>query len=259
MRIAAGLEYDGRGFNGWQSQFGARTVQDCVEQAISKVANEPVAVITAGRTDSGVHAGYQVIHFDTRSARSAVSWSRGVNTFLPSDVALLWTHVVDESFHARFAACSRSYRYIILNRKTPPALFARRATWDYRGLDVDRMRAASCSLIGEHDFSAYRAAGCQAASPIREIIELTVNRSGDWLWIDVTANAFLQHMVRNIAGVLCAIGAGERPVSWAEEVLKTRDRRCGGVTAPPDGLYLVAISYPITYHLPEPPDPIRFW
>ncbi len=259
MRFAIGIEYQGSRFQGWQRQRGARSVQDCLEQALSRVADQPVTVVTAGRTDTGVHATGQVAHFDTSSERSNYSWQRGANSFLPHDIAVTWIIPVADDFHARFNALRRCYRYVILNRRTRSALFRDLATWDYRPLDATRMQNAARSLIGKHDFSGFRAAGCQARSATRTIFNLDVRRHGAWICIDVCANAFLQHMVRNLVGVLTAIGAGDQPEEWAIEVLLGRSRSRGGVTAPACGLYLTAVEYPAQMALPEPPEPIRFW
>ncbi|MDH3639417.1 MAG: tRNA pseudouridine(38-40) synthase TruA [Gammaproteobacteria bacterium] len=259
MRFGVGVEYDGRRYCGWQRQVGSATIQQSIEQALSQVADAPIAIVTAGRTDAGVHASGQVFHFDTDVKRDAQAWLRGGNTFLPSDISLLWVRPVATEFHARFSALSRSYRYIVFNRPTRSALYTGRVSWEYRPLVAERMQRAARSLLGEHDFGAFRAAGCQAHSPIRTVHELTVGHSGNWYWFDVCANAFLQHMVRNIVGVLLAIGAGEKPNPWAHEVLKSRDRRCGGVTAPPDGLYLTTINYPEEFQLPCAAPACRFW
>jgi tRNA pseudouridine38-40 synthase len=259
MRIAAILEYDGANFAGWQRQAHARSVQACVEEVLARVANAPVQVTVAGRTDAGVHAIAQVVHFDTAAARSDYAWVRGANSHLPADVALLWAGTVDEGFHARYSATGRHYHYVILNRPVRPTYLARRVTHDYRLLDVAAMNAAARHLLGEHDFSSFRAAECQARSPVRELRALVVERHGDFVHIRAHANAFLQHMVRNLAGVLMAIGAGERPPRWAQEVLAARDRRAGGVTAAPDGLYLTAIDYPPSYRLPRTGNEIHLW
>jgi tRNA pseudouridine38-40 synthase len=259
MRIAAILEYDGSGFSGWQRQAQVRSVQQCVEEALSGIADSPVQVTVAGRTDAGVHASAQVIHFDTGAARSDYSWVRGANSQLPNDVALLWAGVVDAGFHARFSATGRHYRYVILNRAVRPTYQARRVTHEYRPLDVERMRAAADHLVGTHDFSSFRAIQCQAKSPVREVRRLTVERQDEYVIVRVYANAFLQHMVRNIAGVLMDIGSGERETVWAQQVLEARDRTQGGVTAPPDGLYLTAVEYPVSFNIPVIADPDRSW
>jgi len=250
MRIALGVEYDGSGYCGWQLQDGVTTVQGELERALARVADEPVRVITAGRTDTGVHASGQVVHFDTSRQRSDHSWVHGTTRYLPGDIAVTWARVVAESFHARFSARERRYRYILLNRSVRPACLGRQVGWDYRPLDIDRMQRAAVPLRGRHDFNAYRAVACQAKSPVRELRELAVRRHGDYVVIDARADGFLHHMVRNIVGVLCTIGAGERPVEWSREVLETRDRTLGGVTAPPQGLYLAAVIYPEEYGIP---------
>lgn len=243
MKIAAGVEYDGRAFCGWQSQKGVRTVQDCVENAISKVADHDLRVICAGRTDTGVHAIGQVIHFETCARRSMRSWVLGTNANLPQDVCMIWAQTVDERFHARFSAVSRRYRYVVMTRWVRPAVLAGRVTWCHRDLDDKRMQKAAKLLRGEHDFTSFRALACQSKSPVRCMHNVDVSRAGDCLYIDLHANAFLHHMVRNITGVLMTIGKGERPVSWVPELLELRDRSRGGVTAPPDGLYLVGVEY----------------
>ena len=251
MRIALGIEYDGSDFAGWQSQEGGvRTVQGSVEQALTKVADRPVRVICAGRTDAGVHATAQVIHFETDAVRSPRAWVYGANANLPKSVSVQWAHGVDDEFHARFSAARRRYRYVILNREVRPTFLAWRVAWEYRPLDAARMQAAASHLIGEHDFSAYRAIACQAKSPVRNLHELTVSRDRDLIFLDLEANAFLHHMVRNIAGVLMDIGAGKQSPDWAREVLHTRDRTLGGVTAPPHGLYLTGVAYPERFGLP---------
>ena len=259
MRIAAILEYDGSRFSGWQRQEQARTVQAVVEEALSKVADEIIRVTVAGRTDAGVHAAGQVIHFDTSAARSDYSWVRGTNSNLPSEVALLWAGPVEDGFHARFSATGRHYHYIILNRPIRPTYLAQRVTHEYRLLDVAAMQRASQYLLGEHDFTSFRATECQAKSPVRELRALDVTRHGDMVHIRAHANAFLQHMVRNIAGVLMTVGAGEHEPSWAKEVLEARDRRAGGVTAAPDGLYLREIEYPETFKLPRLSRDVGLW
>ena len=251
MRVAVGVQYDGAGFQGWQAQRpGVRTVQTVLEQALGRVANQPVRLVCAGRTDAGVHGVGQVAHFDTSAVRSARSWVLGGNAHLPLDVSLSWAQDVPDDFHARFSALARRYRYLILNQPHRSALWRGRATWHYRSLDAERMHAAGQALIGEHDFSSFRAAECQAQHPIREIRELTVRRRGDGIVLEVEANAFLHHMVRNIAGVLMAIGADDRPVEWARAVLEQRDRTQAGVTAPAEGLYLLAVRYPEQFGLP---------
>ncbi|CAH9018747.1 tRNA pseudouridine(38-40) synthase TruA [Candidatus Nitrosacidococcus sp. I8] len=252
MRIALGVEYEGTRFSGWQQQLGVRTVQEVLEQAISKVANHPVKVICAGRTDSGVHAMVQVIHFDTEVYRPEHSWVFGCNANLPRDVVVLWAKPIEDTFHARFAAQARYYQYRILTRRVRSALHHKRITWCCHSLDLATMKVASQYLIGEHDFSSFRATGCQAKSPIRTIYHLELIQKEDLILMNIAANGFLQHMVRNIAGVLMTIGQGEQPPQWADQVLQARSRALGGVTAPPDGLYLVGVDYPAQFDLPKP-------
>lgn len=251
MRIALGIEYAGNEFFGWQFQPHARNVQACVEAALSKVANHPVKVVCAGRTDSGVHALGQVIHADVTAQRSTHSWLMGTNANLPKDVSVLWVQPVDDNFHARFSAHARHYRYVILNRPTRPALLVKRVTWEFKPLNVELMQAAANYLLGTHDFSSYRTVACQAKNPTRTVSRLTVSRVNEQVIIEISANAFLHHMVRNIAGVLMTIGCGEQPPEWADTVLEARDRTVGGVTAPADGLYLCSVDYPTAYVFPK--------
>jgi tRNA pseudouridine38-40 synthase len=251
MRIAAIIEYDGSRFSGWQRQDGQRTIQGCVESALSIVADAPVAIVVAGRTDAGVHALGQVIHFDTDALRAAHSWVRGANSDLPEEIALLWAAEVDPAFHARFAATGRHYRYVILNRPVRPTYLSGRVTHEYRPLDVERMRRASRHLIGTHDFTSFRSIECEAKSPVRELRALDVKRDGEFVEIHAYANAFLHHMVRNLAGVLIAIGAGEQKPDWAGGVLAARDRAQGGVTAAANGLYLAEVEYPPSFNIPR--------
>ena len=208
MKIALGIEYDGTAYVGWQRQKSGTGVQERVERAIEKVANQPVEIVCAGRTDTGVHATGQVVHFDTEAERTARGWLLGVNSNLPDDINATWARPVQNEFHARFSATSRSYRYLILNQLCRSALYRHRAWWVYEPLDEAAMRDASQILLGEHDFSAFRAAGCQASTATRTISDLSIERHGHWIIINVTANAFLQHMVRNITGTLVAIGKG---------------------------------------------------
>ena len=250
MRVALGIEYDGTSYNGWQRQKTGSGVQQRVEEALSVVANHPVEVICAGRTDTGVHASGQVVHFDTESQRSERGWLLGANTNLPDDVNVTWVAPVSDDFHARFSATSRSYRYKILNRVQRSALHRNRAWWVYEPLEVTLMHDAAQQLVGGHDFSAFRAAGCQASTAVRTISQISVSRSGNWLTLDVTANAFLQHMVRNITGTLATVGLGEQEVDWVAEVLESRDRKVGGIAAPPHGLTLVGVEYPESFGLP---------
>jgi tRNA pseudouridine38-40 synthase len=249
-RIAVGVEYDGTEFCGWQRQPAGRSVQTCVEEALSRVADHPVSVACAGRTDAGVHALAQVAHFDSTSERSLRAWQLGTNGALPRDVSITWARFVPEDFHARYSARSRSYRYRIVNRSARSALHRTRACWVPRALDAAAMAAAGEHLLGRHDFASFRAAECQARTSVRTVRRLSVARSGDWITLDISADAFLHHMVRNIAGVLIRIGLGDAPVAWAREVLDARDRRRAGVTAPAAGLYLVGVGYDGALGLP---------
>ncbi len=260
MRIALGIEYDGSGFGGWQAQsHDPNTVQATVEKTLSKIADHPVSVICGGRTDRGVHATGQVVHFETEAARPLRAWVHGSNSNLPPGVSVVWARQVADDFHARFSATRRAYRYVILERESRPAILANRVTWSYRALDAQRMAEGGEFLLGEHDFSSYRAQACQARSPVREIYRLDVARQNAFLTIAVEANGFLHHMVRNIAGVLMEIGAGERPPEWAREVLEARDRRVGGITAASHGLYLERIDYPEHFGLPRLPPVSLVW
>jgi len=259
VRIAAGVEYDGSRFCGWQYQIGQRTVQDDLQTALSSIADHPVTVVTAGRTDTGVHAACQVVHFDVRAERTPYQWLRGTNTRLPGDISLLWVKEIPEDFHARFSAISRSYRYILLNRPTHPALLRGKVSWNHREIDEAAMRSAGAHLVGRQDFSSFRAAGCQAKSPVRDLRHLRIGRFANWMWFDMVADAFLQHMVRNIVGTLIEVGLGKRPVEWPADVLAARDRRLAGPTAPPDGLYLTSIGYPERFELPAVAAEVRYW
>jgi tRNA pseudouridine38-40 synthase len=250
MRIALGIEYEGTDYFGWQRQAEGRTVQGCLEQALSRVADHPVAVVCAGRTDTGVHATGQVVHFDTGARREAQNWVRGTNANLPRDIRVQWAVEMPESFHARFSAVQRHYRYIILNRPTASALLGSRTCREYIRLDTARMATAGRQLVGEHDFSSFRAAACQAKSPVRTIYQLEIQRSGDFVYLDVRANAFLHHMVRCIAGVLIAVGRGEQSPAWVGELLAARDRTVSGFNATPAGLYLVTVRYAAGFVLP---------
>lgn len=252
FRYAAAVEYAGAAYSGWQTQLehDVNTVQEEVERALSSIANAPVSVVCAGRTDAGVNGCYQIIHFDVPVERPDRAWVMGTNTHLPDDIAILWAQRVSPEFHARFSARARRYRYLIHSAPVKPAILPRGVSWTHKKLDIARMQAAGQHLVGEHDFTSYRAVACQAKSPVRTIRALDVYRSGELIVIDVCANAFLHHMVRNIAGVLMTIGAGEAEVDWSLQVLEARDRRKGGVTAPPWGLYFVDVEYPSEFALP---------
>jgi tRNA pseudouridine38-40 synthase len=250
MRFAAAVEYDGSYFHGWQEQGELATVQLEIERAFSVVANEAIKVNCAGRTDAGVHATQQIIHFNTTAERPLHSWLFGVNSNLPSTVSVRWVHPVSDEFHARFSAISRRYNYYIYNQRIRSALLRRYTSWQCRPLEVELMQQAAQCLVGEHDFSSFRASQCQAHSPVRKIDFINLTRQGDLICLDIQANAFLQHMVRNIAGVLMAIGTGQEPLTWIEEVLHAKTRAEGGVTAQPNGLYLVEVGYPKEFKLP---------
>ena len=251
MRIAMGIEYDGSDFCGWQRQRAGRTVQGCLEAAVASVADHELSVVCAGRTDTGVHATSQVIHFDTGAPRKPRSWILGSNANLPADIRVQWAQPVDETFHARFEARRRHYRYVILNRDYGSAVLRNRVCLEYADLDVCRMREAAAHLVGEHDFTSFRAVACQAKSPVRTVYQLDITRQGQFIYLDISANAFLHHMVRCIAGVLLNIGRGDQLPGWAREILRAKDRTQGGVTAPAGGLYLVAVKYPGRYAVPD--------
>lgn len=259
MKIAGCVEYDGSQFCGWQIQEGHPTVQSALENALSNVADHPVRVHCAGRTDTGVHACAQIVHFETESIRSEHSWVMGVNSKLPRGVVLIWTCEVDDSFHARFSALSRKYRYILLNRRVAPGYLSKRVSWYPRKLDFSRMNAAASTLIGTHDFSAFRSARCKNKVPVKTVKAIEVGRCGEWIWIDVEASGFLHHMVRNFVGVLLAIGCGDKEVAWAKEVLERKDRTLAGITAPADGLYFTSVDYPKQYKLPAIPAVCKYW
>ncbi|MEE4377320.1 MAG: tRNA pseudouridine(38-40) synthase TruA [Candidatus Competibacteraceae bacterium] len=251
-RIALGVEYDGAQFRGWQIQEpGVRTIQESLERALSAVADHTVTTVCAGRTDAGVHSLGQIVHFDTVAQRPSRAWVLGVNTHLPPDVNVLWAQRVPAAFHARFSALTRWYRYVVLNRSVRSALQRTRATRYYQPLDAECMNEAARCLVGKQNFNAFRSRHCQAKSPVRTVYSLTVKRHDEYVILDVEANAFLHHMVRNIAGVLLAIGSGEQPKHWLRTVLAGRDRKLGGVTAPPEGLYLMGVRYADAFQLPR--------
>jgi tRNA pseudouridine38-40 synthase len=253
-RVAVGVEYDGRGYCGWQKQEAAESIQQALQAALGRVCNHPVELTAAGRTDAGVHARGQVAHFDSDAERSQRGLVLGANTLLPEGIALRWAQPVPDHFHARYSALARTYRYCILNRTTRPALAAGRVAFRHRVLEVERMREAAQHLLGTHDFSSFRAAECQARTPVRNLTRLELRRIGDFVVMEVTANAFLHHMVRNIAGLLMHIGQGEAEPAYATEVLVARDRRVAPATAPASGLYLWRVSYPAVFGLPDDSD-----
>lgn len=249
-RIVLGLAYDGSGFAGWQSQASGDTIQDALERALAAIAGADIRVVAAGRTDAGVHAAAQVVHFDSDADRPQSAWVRGVNSHLPPQIAVQWATAVDTEFHARFSAIARSYRYVLMNHPVRPALASRHAGWFHRELDVDAMRGAAAILVGQHDYSSFRSSECQARSPVRTIERLDIVRRGPWIFIDITANAFLHHMVRNIVGSLVYIGKGAEPVAWMEALLARRDRTHAPPTMSAAGLYLTAVRYPARWQLP---------
>ena len=250
MRLALGIEYDGSRFLGWQTQPDGGTVQDVLQAAMAAIAGQQVKITCAGRTDRGVHACEQVIHFDPPVVRPDSAWVRGVNAMLPDTIAVLWAQPVDDAFHARFSAKSRSYRYVLLNRAVRPALAARHAGWFHRELDVELMCQASRLLVGEHDFSAFRSAECQARTPVRCVNRLEIVRVGDRIDFVINANAFLHRMVRNVVGTLVYVGMGRHPPTWVRDVLASRERARAAPTFGPEGLYLEAVEYAPRWALP---------
>lgn len=252
MRIALMVEYDGSQYHGWQSQTGLSTIQQRVEQALSRVAAHDIQVVCAGRTDTGVHAMGQIIHFDSEKERTIRAWIHGANSYLPKDICVKWGREMPDTFHARYSALSRRYRYVILNTPIRPALLRSNVTWQYRQLDNQLMHEAGLCLLGEQDFTSFRSVECQSKTPMRNVHACSVERVGDWVVFEIVANAFLHHMVRNIAGVLMAVGSGRRPVSWVHEVLLAKDRKMGAETAPPYGLYLHEIVYPEEFDIIMP-------
>ena len=255
-RWAAAVEYDGTRYAGWQAQHHAPSVQAEVQTALSRVANHPLEVVAAGRTDAGVHGFHQVIHFDTEAPRRAYAWLLGTNTHLPPDIALRWVQPVADSFHARFSARSRSYRYLIHNGRHRSALLKGRAAWVPWDLDADAMHQGAQVLLGERDFSAFRDSECQSNSPMREVQAVRVWRHQGMVVLDIRANAFLHHMVRNIAGTLIEVGSGKRSPAWVGEVLASRRRTQAGMNAPACGLYFVDVEYPAEFAVPVAPP---FW
>lgn len=251
MRIALGVEYQGTRYCGWQYQQHCDAVQQHVQSALSEIAAHPVEVHCAGRTDTGVHAIGQVVHFETDSVRPDRAWYEGANTQLPSDIRIAWAKPVEPDFHARFSAVARQYRYVIFNRPVHSAVLADRVTWERIKLDEQAMHQASQTLIGEQDFSSFRAAGCQASHANREVQSIKVSRHDDFVFVDIQANAFLHHMVRNIVGILMEVGRGDQPIEWVAQLLALKDRTRAGVTAPASGLYFVNALYPEHFKIPQ--------
>ncbi|ROR07865.1 tRNA pseudouridine(38-40) synthase TruA [Erwinia sp. JUb26] len=252
-KLALGIEYDGSQYYGWQRQNEVRSVQEKLEKALSKVANHPVVVFCAGRTDAGVHGTGQVVHFETTVQRKDAAWTLGANTNLPGDIAVRWVHAVPDDFHARFSATARRYRYVIYNQRLRPAILGGGMTHFYHPLDVEKMQRAGQCLLGENDFTSFRAVQCQSRTPMRNVMHLNVSRHGAYVVVDIKANAFVHHMVRNIVGSLMEVGCGNQHEGWIAELLAAKDRTLAAATARAEGLYLVAVDYPDRFALPRPP------
>lgn len=259
MRLALGIEYAGVAFCGFQSQPSHCGVQDALEDAVAQIAGHPVGVVGAGRTDAGVHATSQVVHFDTTVTRPISAWVRGVNAHLPASVAVLWAHPVGDDFHARFAATARHYTYLLQNRPERPALGAGRAGWYHQPLDAAAMQAAAAALVGTHDFSSFRAAECQAKSPVKSLTRANVSGEAGMVRFDFSASAFLHHMVRNLVGSLVYVGAGRQPVTWMADLLAARDRTRAAPTFAADGLYFAGADYDARFGLPPTVRPVPGW
>lgn len=253
MRYALGIEYDGKNYCGWQRQINVITVQEKLEQALSKIANEPIEVICAGRTDTGVNATNQVIHFDTTKIRKESAWTLGVNTHLPVDIAVSWVKPVEDDFHARFSATARNYRYIIYNNPMRSAILSHGISHYHFNLNEKLMQQGAQHLIGKHDFTSFRTVHCQSHSAIRTIKHCQISRQGKYIIVDIKANAFLHHMVRNIVGSLMRVGQAQETPCWVKKVLLAKNRCVAGVTAPPEGLYFVDVDYPDKFSLPKQP------
>ncbi|PYG50219.1 tRNA pseudouridine(38-40) synthase [Pantoea sp. AG1095] len=252
LKLALGIEYDGSRYYGWQRQNEVRSVQEKLEKALSKVADHPVVVFCAGRTDAGVHGTGQVVHFETTSPRADAAWTLGVNVNLPDDIAVRWVKAVPDEFHARFSATARRYRYVIYNHRLRPAILGNGITHYYHPLDAEKMQRAGQALIGENDFTSFRAVQCQSRTPWRNVMHLNVTRHGPYVVVDIKANAFVHHMVRNIVGSLMEIGTGNQPEEWMATLLAAKDRKLAAATAKAEGLYLVAVDYPSHFALPQP-------
>ncbi|WP_426768307.1 tRNA pseudouridine(38-40) synthase TruA [Erwinia aphidicola] len=252
-KLALGIEYDGSRYYGWQKQNEVRSVQEKLEKALTKVADHPVVVFCAGRTDAGVHGTGQVVHFETSAQRKDAAWTLGANANLPADIAVRWVKPVADDFHARFSATARRYRYVIYNQRLRPAILSGGVTHFYHPLDVEKMQRAGQCLLGENDFTSFRAVQCQSRTPMRYVMHLNVSRFGAYVVVDIKANAFVHHMVRNIVGSLMEIGCGNQPEGWMAELLAAKDRTLAAATARAEGLYLVAVDYPARFELPRPP------
>jgi tRNA pseudouridine38-40 synthase len=251
MRIALGIEYDGQHFYGWQKQTGLRTIQGSLEQALSIIADEPIELFCAGRTDAGVHAAGQVVHFDTTSQRQLRAWTLGTNTHLPPSISVTWAQEVTDDFHARFCALSRCYRYLIYNTPIRSAILSGKVTWHAYPLNIKEMQIASQYLLGEQDFTSFRSSQCESKTAMRNIHYINITQQSDIISVEIQANAFLHHMVRNIIGVLKKVGEGIQKPIWTKEVLAAQDRRSAAETAPPDGLYLLKVGYPEAFLFPQ--------
>jgi tRNA pseudouridine38-40 synthase len=251
MRLALGISYQGQAYEGWQSQPSGRTVQDQLENALGQFAAQPVSTVCAGRTDAGVHALMQVVHFDTELRREEFSWIRGTNRFLPADIAVQWARPVPDAFHSRASATARRYAYVVLESAVRPSVDAGRVGWVFRPLDENAMREAASLLVGRHDFSSFRAAGCQARTPVKTIAQIAIARHGAYWRFDFEADAFLHHMIRNIMGCLLVIGQGQQAPEWMGHVLAARDRDAAAPTFSPDGLYFLGPVYDAAWNLPR--------
>ncbi len=251
MRLALGISYNGQAYDGWQSQPSGRTVQDRLETALSRFATQPVSTVCAGRTDAGVHGLMQVVHLDTQLQREPFSWVRGTNTFLPADIAVQWARPVPDEFHARASATGRRYAYVLLESAVRPGVEAGRVGWVFRPVDGNAMRQAAALLIGEHDFTSFRASACQALSPVKTLRNINITQRGAYWRFEFEANAFLHHMIRNIMGCLLVVGFGQRPPQWMAQVLAARDRDAAAPTFSPDGLYFLGPVYDAGWGLPE--------
>ena len=251
MRVALGVSYDGHPYDGWQSQPSGRTVQDQLEKALGRFANQRISTLCAGRTDAGVHGLMQVVHFDTTAERSPYGWVRGTNSFLPRDIAVQWAQVVPQEFHCRASAVSRRYAYLLLESPVRPSLDAHRVGWVFQPLDLALMQQALPHLLGEHDFTSFRASACQALSPVKNLMRVDISRRGAYWRFEFEANAFLHHMIRNLMGCLVVIGQGKQPPGWMAEVLAARSRDAAAPTFAPDGLYFLGPRYDARWGLPE--------
>ncbi|WP_017445969.1 tRNA pseudouridine(38-40) synthase TruA [Gayadomonas joobiniege] len=253
MKIALGVEYEGANYSGWQRQSHVKSVQQTLEQALSQIAQSEISVVCAGRTDAGVHATGQVVHFECPVPRKLSAWTLGANTLLPDDIAIRWSHLVDRHFDARFSATARRYRYIIFNNRFRPGILRHGVTQIYEPLDATKMHQAAQALVGEQDFTAFRASHCQSNTPYRNVHKVSVVRMGAYLVVDISANAFLHHMVRNIVGSLVEVGKGVQPIDWLKTLLMQKDRTLAAATAKANGLYLVDVTYPDKFELPKVP------